>query len=75
MRIEVDREADAAYIRLSDVALEPGRQTFELDTPAGIAGTVTMDWKDGKIVGLEVVGASALLPDDLLARAVISEES
>jgi hypothetical protein len=30
---------------------------------------VVMDWKDGKITGLEVLDASALLHADLLAQA------
>jgi uncharacterized protein YuzE len=30
---------------------------------------VVLDWKDGKIVGLEVLDASALLHPDLLAQA------
>ncbi len=31
---------------------------------------VVMDWKDGTIVGLEVLGASSLLHPDLLAETV-----
>jgi hypothetical protein len=30
---------------------------------------VVMDWKDGKIVGLEVLDASSLLHADLLGQA------
>jgi len=33
---------------------------------------VVLDWKDGKIVGLEVLDAAALLHPDLLAQAVRS---
>jgi hypothetical protein len=31
---------------------------------------VVLDWKDSKIVGLEVLDAAALLHSDLLAQAV-----
>jgi hypothetical protein len=31
---------------------------------------VVLDWREGKIVGLEVLDASALLHADLLAEAV-----
>jgi len=31
--------------------------------------TVVLDWKDGRIVGLEVLGASKLLHEDLLSEA------
>jgi uncharacterized protein YuzE len=30
---------------------------------------VIMDWKDGKITGLEILGASSSLHADLIARA------
>ena len=36
---------------------------------------VNMDWKDGKIVGLEILGAAALLHPDLLAQAKLPGES
>ncbi|OLT40007.1 hypothetical protein BJF85_06600 [Saccharomonospora sp. CUA-673] len=69
MRIELDPKADAAYISLTGDELEPGRQTLDIPTPPDVAGSVVMDWKDGKLVGLEVLGASELLPPDFLARA------
>jgi uncharacterized protein YuzE len=39
-----------------------------VDPPAGLNAFVVLDWKDGKIVGLEVLDASALLHPDLLRR-------
>lgn len=41
-----------------------------LPAPPGMSVMVNMDWKDGKIVGLEVLGASELLHQDLLTQAV-----
>ena len=35
--------------------------------PEGIQAVVALDWREGKIVGLEVLDASALLHADLLA--------
>lgn len=67
MRITYDPAADAAYIYLTNVELEPGRDTVPLETP--VPAMVNMDWKDGRIVGLEVLGASSLLHPDVIAQA------
>ena len=69
MRITYDREADAAYIHLTDEALMPGRDSVPLPLPEGMQGMVVLDWKDGKIAGLEVLDARSLLHDDLLREA------
>lgn len=69
MRITYDPEADAAYIQLTDTELPVGRDSIELETPATTSSMVVMDWRDGKIVGLEVLDASTLLHPDLLAQA------
>ena len=69
MRISYDPEADAAYITLTADPLLPGRDSIPCDTPDDVEGMVVLDWKEGKIVGLEVLDASALLHDDLLSEA------
>jgi uncharacterized protein YuzE len=69
MRVSYDPEADAAYIYLTDEDLMPGRDSIPCETPPGQDAMVVLDWKDGKIVGLEVLDASALLHADLLAQA------
>lgn len=69
MRIEYDAQADAAYIYFTDSNLTPGRDMVPLTTPPGVQAMVNMDWKDGKIVGVEVLGATALLHSDFLAQA------
>lgn len=69
MRITYDPEADAAYVHLTAAPLTPGRDSVVVDAPDG-AGSVVVDWKDGRVVGLEVLGASGALHPDLLARAV-----
>jgi uncharacterized protein YuzE len=70
VRITYDPDADAAYIYLTDEALMPGRDSVPVDPPEGIQAFVVLDWREGKIVGLEVLDASALLHADLLALAV-----
>jgi uncharacterized protein YuzE len=70
MRLTYDPDADAAYIYLTDEVLQPGRDSVPCDPPEGERAFVVLDWKDGKIVGLEVLDASALLHADLLAQAV-----
>jgi uncharacterized protein YuzE len=69
VRITYDPEVDAAYIYLTDAPLAPGRDSKVCNPPGDMCAWVVMDWKDGKIVGVEVLDASALLHADLLARA------
>jgi uncharacterized protein YuzE len=72
MRITYDASVDAAYVYLTNDDLMPGRDTVPCATPDGPPGMhamVNLDWKDGRIVGLEVIDASKLLHADLLAEA------
>ncbi len=69
MRVSYDPEADAAYIYLTDDVLMPGRDSVACEAPEGEQAIVVLDWKDGKIVGLEVLDASARLHPDLLSEA------
>jgi uncharacterized protein YuzE len=70
VRITYDPIADAAYIYLTGEPVTPGRDSVVCDLPDGSGDlTVIMDWKDGKIVGLEVLTASSVLHADLLAQA------
>lgn len=69
MRVSYDTEADAAYIYLTDAALMPGRDSVPCDTPEGVDAMIVLDWKDGRIVGLEILDASHRLHPDLIASA------
>jgi uncharacterized protein YuzE len=69
VRIEYDTAVDAAYIYLTEAELTPGRDTIPAHGPPGVEGEVILDWKDGKLVGIEVLGARALLRPDLLDQA------
>lgn len=69
MRITYDHEADAAYISLTDEALMPGRTSIPADPPDGIQAFVVLDWKDHRLVGIEVLDASSRLPRDFIEQA------
>ncbi len=71
MHLTWDRTADAAYLSLTSAELPPGRDTVECPVPDGVGTTVNLDWRDGRLVGLEVLAASAVLPPDLLAGAEV----
>ena len=69
MRVTYDPTVNAAYIYLTDEALMPDRDSIPCELPDGMGGIVVMDWKEGRIVGLEVLDASSLLHSDLLSMA------
>jgi uncharacterized protein YuzE len=71
MRMTYDREVNAFYLRLTDEQLPPGRDSVPVSSPDGTQAWVVMDWRDGKIVGLEVLDARERLHPDLLAQAEI----
>ena len=69
MRITYDREADAAYIYLTEI--EPGGVTSgsTLNRHMEMA-SVNCDFNAAdQLVGIEVLGASRVLPPDVLAGA------
>jgi uncharacterized protein YuzE len=69
MRVEYDPDVDAAYVCFTDEPLAPGRDSLPCETPEGVRTMVVLDWKDGKIVGLEVLDATTCLHPDFLAQA------
>ena len=69
MRITYSDSADTAYLYLTEEPLSAGRESIHCDTPEGVEATVIVDWKDGSVVGFEVVGASRCLPAELLEQA------
>lgn len=69
MRIEYDPEADAAYLYLTETPLMPGLDSVPVDPPDSVSAMVVLDWKAGRIVGVEVLDASKILHEDLLAEA------
>jgi uncharacterized protein YuzE len=67
MRILFDRQANTAYLQLSDEA-EKSR-THACD-PLGVNGEINLDFgTNGELIGIEVLDARRLLPGDLLLGA------
>ncbi len=71
MRITYDRQANAVYVYLTDEPLTPGRTSTPADPPDGVQAFIVLDWKDDRLVGLEVLDARERLHPDLLAEAEI----
>jgi uncharacterized protein YuzE len=71
MRVEYDRRANAAYVYFTDEPLTPGRDSIPAETPEGIQAFVVLDWKEGKVVGLEILDADRHLHRDFLDEAEI----
>jgi uncharacterized protein YuzE len=72
VRVTYDPDADAAYLNLVDRDLQPGEAVHQSDlgdTPGG-RGTLIADFdRDGRLLGIEVLGARAVLPPELLHGA------
>ncbi|MCL4213241.1 MAG: DUF2283 domain-containing protein [Gemmatimonadales bacterium] len=69
MKITYDESVDAAYIYLA-VATEPGgvERTYCCD-PLEVNGQIHLDFdKQGRLIGIEVLGASKLLPEGIIPK-------
>ena len=71
MRVTYDGRANAVYIYFTEEPITPGRETIPLDPPEGKQAHLFADWKDGKIVGLEILDATDHLHQDFLDEAEI----
>jgi uncharacterized protein YuzE len=69
MRITYDPAANAVYIHLTASQLAPGRVTVQAPMPPGTEGFIALDWKDNRLVGIEILDATRHLHDDLLQAA------
>ena len=72
VRITCDPAADAVYIYLTSDPLTAGRTTLQAPTPPGITGFIALDWKDDRLVGIEILDASTRLPPDIVEQAEIN---
>jgi len=72
VRITYDPAADAVYIHLTSGPLSPGRTTTQAPAPPGITGFIALDWKDGRLAGIEILDASTRLHHDLIEQAEIN---
>jgi uncharacterized protein YuzE len=73
VRITYDPAANAVYIHLTCDPLTSGRTTIQASLPTGISGFIALDWKDDRLVGIEILDASSRLHPDLLEEAEILE--
>jgi uncharacterized protein YuzE len=69
VRITYDRAANAAYIHLTNQALEIGRDTTQAANSRGVTGFVALDWNNGRLIGIEVLDANQRLHTHLLDEA------
>lgn len=72
MKIEYDKEADAAYIYLipnEDIKPEWVKKTYVCD-PVVVDGIINLDFDSrGLLGGIEIIDASKKLPKELLESA------
>lgn len=71
MKITYDKQADAAYVMIADRIHdgEAATQLYSIETPGG-KGEVTLDFdRNGKLLGMEILGAEQVLQPEVLARA------
>jgi len=70
MRVELDLAVDAAYIYLArEVGAGGVARTYCCD-PREVGGMINLDFdKDGRLVGIEVLAATTLLPSEVLEKA------
>jgi uncharacterized protein YuzE len=67
LRVTLDPDADAGYVYLSEIP-DGAAVTQRVVGVAG-RGEVVLDFdEDGRLLGVELVGASSLLPPSLLDR-------
>ena len=70
MQFSYDAEVDAAYLNLVDRELQPGEAAQQSDiiaTPEG-AGSLILDFDaNGRLLGIEVLSARAVLPAEVFA--------
>ena len=71
MKITYDKQADAAYVMIAD-CIDDGEAAIQLhsiETPGG-KGEATLDFdRNGKLLGMEILGAEEVLQPEVLARA------
>jgi uncharacterized protein YuzE len=69
MRITYDQNVDAAYIYLAEQSPGCVGKTYPCD-PLEVNGQINLDFDhSGRLIGVEVLDASRLLPTELIVRA------
>jgi uncharacterized protein YuzE len=73
MRVSFDEEADAAYITFGDRPIAPGEAettVHSIQAPGGSEMMLDFDGS-GRLLGIEVLSATGVLPGALLAHAAL----
>ena len=69
MRITFDRSVNAAYIYLVSIGRGEAVKTHDATPPHG-EGTVMLDFnKNGRLIGIEILNATRVLPHEVLEQA------
>ena len=72
MLVSFQREDDASYVQIAG-AVEDGAAVTQVAVDLDAPVDLILDFDvDGRLLGFEVLGASTLLPLDLLARFALS---
>jgi uncharacterized protein YuzE len=68
IRFSFDRKVNAAYLRLTQRLedMTGPTESVSVEAPMGVHGEVILDFRDGRLVGIEVLEADITLPYDLL---------
>lgn len=67
--VTYDSQIEVAYIRVTGTELSPGRRTVPCEFPDGSWASVNVDFKGGRLVGIEILGANDRLHPEILAEA------
>jgi len=75
MRVEYDKSANAAYIYLINNIADGGIKHCYPCDPIEVGGMINLDFdgegREGRLIGIEVLGASEKLPKEILDLATI----
>jgi uncharacterized protein YuzE len=70
MKISLDSENNAAYIHLRDVERGGAAHQHVVDEPY-VQGTIVIDFdSEGRLIGIEVLGALQALHDEVVNKAL-----
>ncbi len=66
VKVTYDQDVDAAYVYFTEIPAGGVARTYCCD-PAEVGGTINLDFDaDGRLLGIEVLGARTKLPEALL---------
>lgn len=70
LKVTYDKTADAAYVYFTDPEVRRKVASMYPCDPVDVDGMINLDFdEDGRVVGIEILGARSKLPAYLLQRA------